>query len=69
MKNNEAEKHRTKLPKINQNFNLWLHFGASCLIVCRGGAFVFATCFSEPMAGYLLGPILASPAAPLVRFS
>ena len=65
---NNSEKHRIYHPK-NENFQMLAPFLEPAALVFRGWCVVFASCFSTPLGGYPLGPMLASPAAPLVRFS
>ena len=55
-------------PKYTNCSDVGSHLGAGCLADSRGGPFVFDLLFGTS-GGYLRRPMLASPAAPLDRFS
>ena len=57
--------------KDRQPCDLGSHFGASCMADSKGGAFFFATCFSEPLGGTPLDqfwPPLGHPWSDFVDF-
>ena len=61
----DAETHRNISPKVFQTVRFWLPFWSQLLDCFPLWRVCFETCFSEPLGGTPIGPMLASRGAPL----